>query len=47
MTDDKRLRCSCCGLLRPRTSLHALGSEPAYICRRCGLWVALRLHSDY
>lgn len=46
VADDANLQCSCCGRLRPRSSLHALGSEPAYICRRCGLWVALRLRGD-
>lgn len=40
-----RLTCSCCGRNKPRAALHAL-ERGAYICRRCGLWVALRLRRD-
>lgn len=40
------IACSCCGRHLPRRRLHALGDTGAYICRRCGLWVALRLHGD-
>ncbi|GAB3989482.1 hypothetical protein [Nocardioides marmoraquaticus] len=38
-------RCACCGRTKPRKALHALG-EGVYICRRCGLWVALRRRGD-
>lgn len=40
-----RVACSCCGRDRKRNRVHALGGG-AYICRRCGLWVATRLRSD-
>jgi len=43
--DPTEQRCSCCGWSKPRTALHALDGG-AYICRRCGLWVALRLSGD-
>ena len=45
MDDVSELTCSCCGRTYPRRRLHAL-SDTAYICRRCGLWVALRLRPD-
>lgn len=40
-----RVTCTCCGRVLPRDRVHAL-SGGAYICRRCGLWVAVRLRSD-
>jgi len=43
--EPTNLSCSCCGRSRPRAALHALNGG-AYICRRCGLWVALRLRGD-
>lgn len=43
--EPTNLSCSCCGRSKPRAALHALNGG-AYICRRCGLWVALRLRSD-
>lgn len=42
MTDP--IKCSCCHKPYERRQLHALGDE--YICRRCGMWVALRLRPD-
>jgi uncharacterized Zn finger protein len=34
--------CSCCGRMRPMRKLHRLRTnEPVFICRRCGLWVAI------
>ncbi len=45
MTTDKDFVCSCCGRAYERRRLHALG-ENAFICRRCGLYVALRLRHD-
>lgn len=39
-------RCSCCGRSLPRQKVHALHTPNAYICRRCGLWVALRPRRD-
>lgn len=38
----EQFHCSCCGRELPRRKLHALEDRNAYICRRCGLWVALR-----
>lgn len=40
------LGCSCCGRSYQRSKLHALGDSGAFICRRCGLYVALRLRHD-
>lgn len=37
--------CSCCGRAKSRMGLHALAGG-AFICRRCGLWVALRFRRD-
>lgn len=45
-TTDDALYCSCCGRMLPRRKLHALGDGSNYICRRCGLWVALRPRRD-
>ena len=38
--------CDCCGRSMPRAKLHAVGDPPSYICRRCGLWIALRWRRD-
>jgi hypothetical protein len=46
LADSSDIPCSCCGRNLPRRKLHALGAQNAYICRRCGLWVALRLRGD-
>lgn len=43
---EEALRCSCCGRVLPRRKLHALGDGGTYICRRCGLWVAVRPRRD-
>jgi predicted RNA-binding Zn-ribbon protein involved in translation (DUF1610 family) len=40
-----KFECSCCGRLYERRQLHGLGNE--FICRRCGLWVAMRLRRDH
>lgn len=45
MSQDSR-ECSCCGRSKPRRALHALDGGASYICRPCGLWVALRLKGD-
>lgn len=42
---SRQVTCSCCGRQRSRDQVHALNGG-AYICRRCGLWVAARLRSD-
>lgn len=42
-TAVEQVHCSCCRRELPRRKLHALEDGNAYICRRCGLWVALRL----
>lgn len=39
-------KCDCCGRELPRKRLHAIGEPPSYICRRCGLWVAMRRRQD-
>lgn len=46
MATDEDVACTCCGRHLPRKKLHALGDDRAFICRRCGWWVALRLHRD-
>ncbi|MCU1516521.1 MAG: hypothetical protein JWQ75_1242 [Pseudarthrobacter sp.] len=46
MDSDSQHTCTCCGRTMARKKLHALGPEPTYICRRCGLWVAFRFRSD-
>lgn len=43
--NDVVTTCSCCERSKPRKALHALGAD-VFICRRCGLWVALRLRPD-
>ncbi len=45
MNKSSELTCSCCGRIYSRRRVHAL-SDNVYICRRCGLWVALRLRAD-
>lgn len=45
-TTGETLHCSCCEREYPRRKLHALREGGAYVCRRCGLWIALRLRSD-
>lgn len=42
---SEHMTCACCGRQRTRRQLHTLHGG-TYICRRCGLWVALRLRSD-
>lgn len=34
--------CSCCGRTYPRSRVHSLHHGSAYICRRCGFWVAFQ-----
>jgi hypothetical protein len=43
--DTGLMECACCGRQKLRKKLHALPGG-VYICRRCGLWVALRLRRD-
>jgi len=38
--------CSCCGRTLPRRKVHALNGRAGFVCRRCGLWIALRLRND-
>ncbi len=38
---EQSAECSCCGRTLPLHRLHRLSGDAAYICRRCGLWVAL------
>jgi hypothetical protein len=38
--------CSCCGRIRPRSKVHSLHHGSAYICRRCGFWVAFQWRGD-
>ena len=42
-TTADQFACSCCGRPLPRAKLHALQATDAFVCRRCGLWIALRL----
>jgi predicted SprT family Zn-dependent metalloprotease len=46
MVDAALHNCSCCGRELPRKRLHELGEGEAFICRRCGLWVATRWRAD-
>jgi hypothetical protein len=39
-------RCSCCRRPYPRRRLHEVGGTGTVICRRCGLWVAVRRRRD-
>lgn len=43
---ESGFHCDCCGRQMPRKKLHMIGEPPSYICRRCGLWVALRRQPD-
>lgn len=38
--------CSCCGRILPRRKVHSLHHGAAYICRRCGFWVASQWRGD-
>lgn len=38
--------CSCCGRVMPRRKVHSLHHGSAYICRRCGFWVAFQWRGD-
>ncbi|CAN5190398.1 hypothetical protein BH11ACT3_BH11ACT3_19960 [soil metagenome] len=38
--------CSCCGRILPRSKVHSLHHGSAYICRRCGFWVAFQWRGD-
>ncbi len=38
--------CACCGRSYPRRKLHDVGGTGTLICRRCGIWVALRAPKD-
>lgn len=38
--------CSCCGRTLPRRRVHSLHHGAAYICRRCGFWVAFQWRGD-
>jgi predicted RNA-binding Zn-ribbon protein involved in translation (DUF1610 family) len=38
--------CSCCGRTLPRRKVHSLHHGSAYICRRCGFWVAFQWRGD-
>lgn len=46
MSDDVEFHCSCCGRELPREKLHSLNGGAAYICRRCGRWVAFLWRGD-
>lgn len=47
MDGDTAVECSCCGRTLPRSKVHALNDGTAFVCRRCGLWIALRLRGDH
>lgn len=38
--------CSCCGRTLARPKVHSLHHGAAYICRRCGFWVAFQWRGD-
>ena len=46
MDADALTVCSCCGRELPRRKVHSLEGGAAYICRRCGMWVALWWRGD-
>jgi transposase len=46
MSTDSTVVCSCCGKTRQRHQVHALEGGVGFVCRRCGLWIALRPHND-
>ena len=43
---DALVECSCCGRSLSRRKVHALSRQAGFLCRRCGLWIALRPRSD-
>lgn len=44
---DLATDCACCGRSYPRRKLHDVGGTGTLICRRCGLWVAVRRRTDW
>jgi len=38
--------CSCCGRVYSRSKVHSLHHGSAYICRRCGFWIAVQWRGD-
>ena len=46
MDGDATVQCACCGRTYARRKVHALSGEAGFVCRRCGLWIALRLRND-
>ncbi|MEO5922004.1 MAG: hypothetical protein ABIQ01_12770 [Pseudolysinimonas sp.] len=38
--------CSCCGRILQRSKVHSLHHGSAFICRRCGFWVAFQWRGD-
>lgn len=38
--------CACCGRSYARRKLHDVGGTGTLICRRCGMWIALRAPKD-
>lgn len=38
--------CSCCGRIRARSKMHSLRGGDAYVCRRCGFWIAFQWRGD-
>jgi predicted SprT family Zn-dependent metalloprotease len=44
--NEPQVVCACCGRKRRRRQVHALSGEARYVCRRCGLWIALRPFND-
>ena len=46
MNVDSSVQCSCCGRTLPRLKVHRMSDGAGYICRRCGLWIALRPRND-
>lgn len=43
---DLVTECACCGRPYPRRKLHDVGGTGTLICRRCGMWIALRAPRD-
>ncbi len=46
MSSETQYYCSCCGRDLPRAKLHSLNGGAAFICRRCGRWVAFLWRGD-
>lgn len=46
MSSETQYFCSCCGRDLPRAKLHSLNDGAAFICRRCGRWVAFLWRGD-